>query len=257
MSGGVNEAFWAGVPLGPGVELLGWDENGLAAFNKPAGVLSHPNARGEEKRAVVAAGYALEGEFYAWGEGAGAGRLWLLNRLDSGTSGVILVAADEGLAGAVRAMFLRKQVRKVYHALVFGVPLKKRERWSDRLAVRKEGGRIRTQAGGNIPAEAEMTVLGVNRRASPPLSWIELTPLTGRSHQLRVQCAQRRLPIVGDATYGNFGANRSWAKATGEKRLCLHSHATQFTYAWKGREFTFAAKAPTPEGFLRAVGAGR
>ena len=86
------------------------------------------------------------------------------------------------------------------------------------------------------------------------LAMIQLEPRTGRSHQLRVQCAKRHLPIVGDATYGDFEHNRAFAKRTGEKRLFLHSLATKFEYEWKGKTFAFSAKAEVPEEFRTAMG---
>lgn len=247
--------FWACLPLGPGVEMLTHDANGLAALAKPAGLLSHPNTRGEEARSLLNAPYTQDGEFYQWtptgadGKPGAPQRLYLLNRLDSATSGVILVAGSEALAAGIRAMFLRKHVRKIYNALVFGVPSQSSQVWRDRLAVQKRGGQIRTGAGGNIPSEAHMTVLRQRRQKMPPLALLKLEPRTGRSHQLRVQCAQRHLPIVGDATYGDFGGNREFAKATGEKRLFLHSLETSFDYEWAGRTFHFTASAPLPEEF--------
>ena len=87
-----------------------------------------------------------------------------------------------------------------------------------------------------------------------PLALIQLEPKTGRSHQLRVQCAKRHLPIVGDATYGDFAANRAFAKRTGEKRLFLHSLETSFAYGFRGRVWHFAAKAPLPAEFVAAQG---
>jgi len=68
---------------------------------------------------------------------------------------------------------------------------------------------------------------------------------------LRVQCTKRHLPIVGDATYGDFKANRDFAKATGEKRLFLHSLHTEFEYTLHGRTCRFSATAPLPEEFLK------
>jgi 23S rRNA-/tRNA-specific pseudouridylate synthase len=65
-----------------------------------------------------------------------------------------------------------------------------------------------------------------------------------------VQCAKRRLPIVGDATYGDFRANRDFAKRAGAKRLFLHSLETRFGYTHEGRARTFAAKAGLPPAFL-------
>jgi 23S rRNA-/tRNA-specific pseudouridylate synthase len=85
---------------------------------------------------------------------------------------------------------------------------------------------------------------------------IELKPLTGRTHQLRVQCAKRHLPIIGDATYGDFRRNRDFAKATGLKRLFLHSVETRLEYSRGGRRVAFRAEAPLPEAFGRAMEAG-
>ena len=109
----------------------------------------------------------------------------MLNRLDSATSGVILVASSAELAAEIRAQFKRKQVRKVYQALVFGRPRVPTEVWRDRLAVEKRGGQIRTAAhAGHIPAESVMTL--VEAKGGPaPVALLRLEPRTGRSHQLR------------------------------------------------------------------------
>jgi 23S rRNA-/tRNA-specific pseudouridylate synthase len=243
------------LPLHEGVEVLTRAPGGLVAFDKPAGVLSHPNMRSEQPRALLTCDYSIEGEFFRWTDAAGAARtMWLLNRLDSHTSGVILGVLDNTeLARRIRALFREKHIRKVYHALVFGKPSQPSAVWRDKLAIEKRGGQVRTKAGEGIPSECEVKVLRQRRDPALALTLIELTPRTGRSHQLRVQCAHRRLPIVGDATYGDFGANRALAKATGVKRLCLHSHETRFDYEHEGRAVKFAAVAPTPAEFLKLL----
>ncbi len=248
---GASDDFWAGLPLGRGVALLARDANGLAAFSKPAGVLSHPNTEADRPRSLLTVPYTMDGECFEWtAPGAAVPRkLWLLNRLDSATSGVILAADTAELAAAIRAHFKRKQVRKVYHALVFGAPRQPMELWRDLLAVEKRGGQIRTAAhAGHVPAECRMTVIRAGR-GDPRLTLIKLEPRTGRSHQLRVQCAKRGLPIVGDQTYGDFARNRVFAKAAGTKRLFLHSLETAFDYEWGGKQFHFAARAPLPAEF--------
>lgn len=243
--------FWSELPLGRGVSLINRDANGLAALSKPAGTLSHPNEPADQPRSLLNARYMLDGEYFEWVATDGKSqRLWLLNRLDSATSGVILAAADEALAAEIRAQFKRKSVRKVYHALVFGAPRQPMELWRDRLAVEKRGGMIRTAASaGHVPAECQMSVVRSSHR-QPRLSLLKLEPKTGRSHQLRVQCAKRGLPIVGDQTYGDFPANRQFAKATGVKRMFLHSLETTFDYEWRGQRQAFLAQAPLPDEFL-------
>lgn len=249
---GPADAFWAGVPLGSGVKRVALDANGLAAFDKPEGVLSHPNTARDEKRSLVVARYDADEECFEWQGGDGRPlRLWLINRLDSATSGLIVAAASAELARKIRAEFKLRHVKKTYQALVFGKPRQPSEAWRDMLEVRKLGNRIRTAAGaGNIPAESQMTLIRAGQ-GTPRLSLIRLEPHTGRSHQLRVQCAKRGLPIVGDQTYGNFAANRAFAKASGTKRMFLHSLETSFDYEFGGRKHAFSAVAPLPPEFNR------
>jgi len=249
------ENLWSTLPLGRDVTLLAHDASGLAALNKPAGVLSHPNAGGDEPRSLLTARYTLEGEFYEWKSPTAAAphRLWLLNRLDSATSGVVLVCADETLAHETRAQFKRKQVHKVYAALVFSAPRAPVELWKDTLAVQRKGGQLRAELNtGRVPAETKMSLVRTGR-GEPRVSLLRLEPHTGRSHQLRVQCAQRHLPIVGDQTYGNFPRNREFAKSAGTKRMFLHSLETRFDYEWKGRTHVFSAAAPLPPEFTAAL----
>lgn len=249
---GQNPAWLANLPLGPGVKVISHDRNGVIAFSKPEGVLSHPNTQEDRSRSILTASYVLDGECYTGIAGApGEQRLHLLNRLDSGTSGVILAAASETLARDIRDQFKRRRILKRYHALVFGSPAPAVQVWRDRLSVRKQGGHIRTQAVGNMASEARIEVMSVHP-GNPPLALIQLEPRTGRSHQLRVQCAQRHLPIVGDATYGDFALNREFTRRTGLKRLFLHSSETSFDYEWAGRTWRFSAHAELPEAFEEA-----
>ena len=245
-------AFWTSLPLGPGVTVLTHDANGLAALSKPAGIRSHPNEElaGVDRHALLTAAYTLEGERYEWTPpGATApARLWLLNRLDAATSGVILVAADAALAASIKDLFQRKRVRKIYQALVFGTPARPVELWRDWLKIERSGGHLRVGTGGGTMAETQITVLR-GGRSGASLSLLKLEPRTGRSHQLRVQCAERGLPIVGDMTYGDFAANRGFFRAGSAKRMFLHSAETSFDYEWQGQTHRFAAKAPPPEEF--------
>jgi len=220
---GLPADFWETLPLGREVRLLVRDPNGLAAFDKPAGILSHPNASQDEPRSLLTCRYDKEEQCFQWRAADGTDRqLWLLNRLDSATSGVILTAASAKLAEAVREHYAKKRVDKVYQALVFGKPHEGREIWRDQIAIRKGQGQIRASTIGNVPAETRFKLIRHTQSAFST-SLIRLEPRTGRSHQLRVQCAKRQSPIIGDLTYGTFALNRAFAKATKNKRLFLHS----------------------------------
>src|SRR3954466_3168306 len=124
--------FWNTLPLHGRITLLTRDANGLAAFDKVAGVLSHPNGSEDEARALLTCRYDKEAQCFIWRTADGTERrLWLLNRLDSATSGVILTANSEKLAASIRAHFANKQVKKVYNAVVFGKPQMKSDVWRD------------------------------------------------------------------------------------------------------------------------------
>lgn len=251
-----SSRYWQTLPLHSGVRVIACDNNGLAALEKPITVLSHPNKAGEEPRSLLTCAYDDRRECFRWPRETApdgslireAGELHLLNRLDSATSGVLLVAADDRLAKVVREAFAGRHVSKTYAALVFGVPRTRRDVWSDRLAHSRKGGHLRGSTRGYIESQSEMRLLAT-RAGQPPVSLIELQPLTGRSHQLRLQCQRRSLPIVGDATYGDFARNRAFAKAAGIKRLCLHSFHTSVNYRLDGRDHVFEATSPLPAEF--------
>lgn len=249
-------SFAAHAPLHAGVTVISESPTGLVAVAKPAGLLSHPNAPGDEPRSLLTCRYAMDAECYEWpqpeGEG-GTGQAWLLNRLDSATSGVMLLARSAELAQHIRQQFKQRQVQKIYAALVFGRPGSLRADWRDRLSTAKKGGRLRTSARGHVPAETTLQQVKSVTGNFGTLTLVQLEPKTGRSHQLRVQCAHRGLPIVGDATYGDFRRNRGFAKQGGSPRLFLHSFRTAFTYDWAGRSHRFLAEAPLPDEFNVAL----
>ena len=241
--------YWTTLPLGKDVKLLTKDATGLAAFDKPAGVLSHPNEPKEEPRALLMCAYDEPGECFTWRDAANIERcLWLLNRLDSATSGVILTAASKELAEAIKLQFAKKQVKKIYNTLVFGKPGVRFQVWRDMIAVRRKGGVVRAHTVGNVPSVTHMHYVK-STLGTFTTSLLRLEPHTGRSHQLRVQCAKRHLPIVGDQNYGNFSLNKAFAKKTGNKRLFLHSTETSFEYEFGGQPCKFKAVAPLPKDF--------
>ena len=241
------------LPLGTGVTVVARNPAGLVALAKAGGVRSHPNGPTADPRALLTVEYDPKSECYRWTDAHGAVReLHLLHRLDGPTSGVILLATSAELAAAVRAAFAGRSVEKTYLAAVFGAGERTQGTWTDRLAVERKGGHLRTRslapAAGKEPAVTRVRCL---RPAQGPLriSLLSLRPLTGRTHQLRVQCASRHLPIVGDATYGDFTRNRTLARSLGARDLFLHAASLTLRIPWQGRDLHFAATAPTPPAF--------
>jgi len=228
-------------PLGPGVEIVKQGPAGLYALNKPSGIRSQPKEGGKDPQALLTCSYSLKDEAYHIPPDKGGGKLWLLHRLDAGTSGVILVADQEGTAKEVKKAFAEHRVKKTYVALVFGWPKEKEAVWRDRIEVSKEGGRARGKAGAGIWAEAKMRVREKFQGRAGSMALLELQPKTGRTHQLRIQCANRGLPIVGDRTYGDFQKN----KGVKHGALFLHSESVECPISG----FSFKAYLFVPEHF--------
>jgi len=212
-------------PLGPGVEILKQGPAGLYAFSKPSGVRSQPKEGSKDPQALLTCSYSLKDEAYHIPPDKGGGKVWLLHRLDAGTSGVILVADQETTAQEVKKVFAEHRVKKTYVALVFGWPKEKEAVWRDRIEVTKEGGRVRGKAGAGIWAEARMKLREKFQVKAGPVALVELQPKTGRTHQLRIQCANRGLPIAGDRIYGDFQKNKGLKTDV----LFLHSESVEFS----------------------------
>ncbi len=244
-----------GLPTAPGVCILKGESSGLLALEKPCGVRSHPNCEGVDRGALLQVPYNPKEECYQWtGPDGGTSRFYLINRLDAPSSGILLGAVSAEISTRIKALFAQRMVKKRYYALVRGRIAKGEVLWRDRLLEERRGGRIRVRADGNSGAIAE-TFVGKAQagRGKSPCSLLELEPKTGRTHQLRVQCAVRHLPIAGDATYGDFRFNRKFAKETGCKRLFLHSAQIAFQYEWQGKKVFFEAKSELPEEFMELL----
>jgi len=129
----------------------------------------------------------------------------LVHRLDKETAGCLLVAKTRFAATALTAAFRHRCARKIYWALVAGVPKPKQGRISTFLAkdVGEEETIVRIAAHGDEGASHAVTFYAVVETASNKLAWVSLKPVTGRTHQLRAHMAHIHHPIVGDPKYFN------------------------------------------------------
>ena len=241
------------LPLNEGVRVLAHNEDGLVALEKPAGALSHPNIPEEIERSLLVADYDMEQECYAWTDEAGETRhAWLINRLDSPTSGVILLGLNLDIATAIKSEFSTHKVTKIYYALVRGQPGVLAGTWSDTLKKDIQRGNRVIKNARIVSAKARYQIIK-SPTGGFPVSLIKLMPVTGRTHQLRVQCKRHKLPIVGDRTYGSFRFNKEVTMHTGLKRMMLHSGQTTVHYNYKGKVQIFSAESELPEEFQQVM----
>lgn len=141
----------------------------------------------------------------------------LVHRLDKDTSGVILIARTKEVAEVLTDKFRHKEIRKTYQAMVDGyvkkdfgvidIPLKKKYVGKNEKVYRDE-----------IEGKTAITKFKVLQRFKD-YSLLELHPLTGRTHQIRVHCKELGYPIIGDVKYGGKKVERKEIA----DRLCLHA----------------------------------
>ncbi|MXO49839.1 RNA pseudouridine synthase [Erythrobacter gaetbuli] len=161
----------------------------------------------------------VDGLLDAYMEEGGDQRPRLVHRLDKDTSGVLLVARTPGSAAFFSKRFSGRSAKKIYWALVVGVPDIREGVIEAPLAKQPGSGgeKMHVDHEGGAPAKTKYRVV---ESAGKKAAWLELQPMTGRTHQLRVHCAAMGHPIVGDGKYGGKDAF-----LTGSISRKMHLHA--------------------------------
>jgi 23S rRNA pseudouridine1911/1915/1917 synthase len=215
-----------------GVSIV-YDDDDIVVIDKPAGVAAHPS--------VGWSGPSILGHL------AGAGfristsgvpeRQGIVQRLDVGTSGLMVVAKSESAYSVLKRAFKSRTVDKVYHALVQGHP--------DPFT-----GTIEAPIGRHPGADYKMAILAGGRHSVTHYQTIEafvgstlleVSLETGRTHQIRVHMSAIKHPCVGDLTYG---ADPVLAARLGLQRQWLHAVRLGFTHPGTGEYVTFTADYP-------------
>jgi 23S rRNA pseudouridine1911/1915/1917 synthase len=227
------------IPSGPAPSLqVLFEDHHLLIVNKPAPLLTQappavPSLEAAAK-AYIKAKFAKPAGVY----------LGIPHRLDRPVSGVVCFARNTKAAQRVHAQFAEHNVRKVYWALVEGTVTPAAGVWDDWMRKLPEESRVERAAEGEPGAKLatlEYTVL----RAFPDCTLIELAPLTGRMHQLRVQAAWRGHPVLGDAHYG--GARPFGPAAEQPRDRVIALHARRLTLAHPFTKEPLTVEAPLPD----------
>jgi 23S rRNA pseudouridine1911/1915/1917 synthase len=201
------------------------EDESLLAIDKPSGMPSHPTFARKDGTALQLAEELLRRRERR------KVRLWPLHRLDTATSGLLLFAKTQAAARAVSQNFARRRVAKRYVALVAGVPAT--EQGEIRLALAE--GHLRTEP--SLEGKEALSRYRVLEAFSVHAALVELEPLTGRMHQLRVHLAAIGHPVLGDSKYG--------AAHTGSApRLMLHASRLELPHPRDGRPFVLASAVP-------------
>ncbi|QJP13001.1 RluA family pseudouridine synthase [Starkeya sp. ORNL1] len=168
----------------------------------------------------------------------------LVHRIDKDTSGILLVARSRLAAATLAKTFRSRAARKVYWALVPGVPRPRQGRISTYLAKDDAAERMRVARHGEDEASHAVTYYAVVDQAGQKLTWLSLKPVTGRTHQLRAHTAHIGHPIVGDPKYFDI---ENWPLPGGlQNRLHLLARRLVIPHPREGQPL-LDVSAPLPQ----------
>jgi 23S rRNA pseudouridine955/2504/2580 synthase len=210
-----------------------YEDDDLLVLNKPSGI-------------AVQGGTKTPHHIDRMLEGMGDGpetRPRLVHRLDRDTSGVLVVAKRRAVAAKLGKAFQTRSVRKIYWALVHGVPKPPQGKIEAALvkASGPDGDRVRkARPGEQDRAQSAVTHYAVVDRAGQAVSFVSLKPVTGRQHQLRAHMAILGHPIMGDEKYP------SGAELPEGIENRLHLHARRISFPHPSGEGVVDVTAPLP-----------
>lgn len=197
-------------------------------LNKPPGLATQGGTRTTRHVDRLLDAYAGEDE----------PRPRLVHRLDKDTSGILLIARTPGSAAFFSKRFSGRSAKKIYWALVVGVP--EVAEGTIEAALAKQPGTGGEKMHVDEDGQPAKTRYRVVDRIGKKAAWLELEPLTGRTHQLRVHCAAMGHPIVGDGKYGGQDAF-----LTGSVSRKMHLHARRLIIdAPGGQKIDVTAELP-------------
>ena len=209
-------------PLEPYISILHRDES-LLVLDKQSGLLSVP---GRDPALADSLATRVQKQFPS---------ALMINRLDKDTSGIILMSLNKKAHAAIARQFESRTTKKIYQAIVWGELTGESGDIDLPLAIDPDNKpRHRVDLDNGRPSQTQWRVL---ERLPLPATRLELRPLTGRTHQLRVHLKALGHPILGDEFYAS-----SEALAASE-RLLLHAEELSFQHP-DGHDVTFHVPAP-------------
>jgi 23S rRNA pseudouridine1911/1915/1917 synthase len=214
------------------------EDNQIIAVNKPAALLTQAPPEVPSVEALVKAWIK---EKYAKPAGVYLG---VPHRLDRPVSGVIVFARNSKAARRLAEQFQQRRAEKIYWALVEGNVEPESGAWEDWLRKIPEESRTKLaepESPGAKPASLSYRKL----QSIPGGTLLEIRPLTGRSHQIRIQAASRGHPVLGDVLYGSTQAFGPAAEQKRDAVIALHARSLTIIHpsTWQPLILT----APTPE----------
>lgn len=212
------------------IEVI-YEDNHLIAVNKTAGTLVQGDETGDVPLSELVKNYLKEKY-----QKQGNVFVGVIHRLDRPVSGVVLFAKTSKALARMNAAFSERTTQKTYWALVQGVPLQPQGKLTHWLLKNPSNNTVKIVAAHTKNAQsAELSyqLLASNGKKS----LLEVYPITGRPHQIRVQLASMKCVIVGDIKYG-------YTLPNADASICLHARQLSFEHPVKKEKITIQARLP-------------
>lgn len=213
------------------------EDSHIAVISKEAGMVTHP-ASGNTSNTLV---NALLYHFKDLSKLSGEERAGIVHRLDKDTSGLLVVAKNQEVHYKLADMFKDRLVKKTYIALVEGkfeeekgkidLPIGRSRLDRRKMSVSIDSGR------------KSVTHFEVKEEFRAQVTLLDVYPLTGRTHQIRVHLSYIGHPIIADEIYGSRYAAKM-AKKIGLKRQFLHAHRLEFDHPMTGKKMELEDPLP-------------
>ena len=213
-------------PAESGPLTILYEDASLLAVDKPAGMLIHPS----RNRLTGTLANLVQGHYEAQGITAA---FHPLTRLDRDTFGIVLIAKS----AYVHALLQEQRPRKLYYARTFGGPVEEAGIIDAPIARKPLPSLLREVRPDGKPSLTRYRVL--ERREESCL--LELEPVTGRTHQLRLHCAHMGFPILGDPQYGS-AASVAYSQGLGLTTQLLCAKSLEFTHPITGETLHLESK---------------
>lgn len=210
--------------------MILYQDEQLLVVNKPAGMAVHRSR------------LANDGDAYLIDvvREQVPGRLHLIHRLDSATSGAVLIGRNAEVAGLLGQQFMQRSVEKRYLAVCRGWPEETGTLDYELPGVRENSERKSAITHWRRLATIEVPI-AINRYPQQRYSLVEVNPETGRYRQIRRHFAHLRHPLIGDTSHGRTEHNRLFKQYFSTHRLLLHAHTLEFDHPLLGERMRITA----------------
>jgi 23S rRNA pseudouridine1911/1915/1917 synthase len=211
-----------------------FEDNHLLIFNKPTGVLVQGDETGDDP--LVEMGKRYVKDKY---QKPGAVFLGVVHRLDRPVSGVVVFARTSKALQRMNEQFRDRTTRKIYLAIVGNRPTRSEDQlihWLKKDEKKNRTTFYKMEAEGSLRSELSYKVLA----EAAGYCLLEVMPVTGRSHQIRVQLSAIGSPIVGDVKYGYSAPNQDGS-------ICLHARSLEFVHPVRKQLIKVIAPLPDTE----------